>query len=450
MSAKKKAPKEKDKVIEGEVIEQKAAPERAVAVRTATPQEVAQWRPEFTKAEVDRAIVMVEEKRRFFDNVMKSGSHYAIIPGQRPTPRVDQKTGQVVKIGGVEQTDPPKPALLKPGAELLNAAMGLHPVLSDEYPPTIEERGGEMFIQFRRTCAIYRQTGPSELDRMLVGQASGECNSWETKYRYRGQAGRVCPECGAGAIIKGNPKYAPTVGDKRGGQVLPGYEKGGYLCWKKKDGCGAVFPDNHAVGQQETVREKNPDPMALVNTILKMADKRALVAATLIATGCSDLFTQDIEENAPAASAPAPASMTGDQGAEESADYEDNPPSDAATAPKPAEAPKPAATTSAERQKAGSVSDSEYAHLTGWPELAMFHRFSVSHSDDPRVPLFRKYMNDHGLGKWSELAAKWNEKCWIASDKEFGSTIAQEIATLIMPMGIRPDVRMPTNANAIT
>jgi type IV secretory pathway VirB10-like protein len=34
-----------------------------------------------------------------------------------------------------------------------------------------------------------------------------------------------------------------------------------------------------------------------VNTIEKMADKRALVAATLLATGCSDIFTQDMEED---------------------------------------------------------------------------------------------------------------------------------------------------------
>ena len=41
---------------------------------------------------------------------------------------------------------------------------------------------------------------------------------------------------------------------------------------------------------------KNPDVADLVNTILKMADKRALVAATLIATGMSEYFTQDIED----------------------------------------------------------------------------------------------------------------------------------------------------------
>ena len=40
----------------------------------------------------------------------------------------------------------------------------------------------------------------------------------------------------------------------------------------------------------------NSDPAEQVNTILKMADKRALVAATLIATGLSEYFTQDIED----------------------------------------------------------------------------------------------------------------------------------------------------------
>jgi hypothetical protein len=36
--------------------------------------------------------------------------------------------------------------------------------------------------------------------------------------------------------------------------------------------------------------------MDLANTILKMADKRALVAATINATGVSDLFTQDLDD----------------------------------------------------------------------------------------------------------------------------------------------------------
>lgn len=49
---------------------------------------------------------------------------------------------------------------------------------------------------------------------------------------------------------------------------------------------------------------KNGDPVPpakrpeLFNTIVKMADKRALVAATLNATAASDVFTQDVEDTA--------------------------------------------------------------------------------------------------------------------------------------------------------
>jgi hypothetical protein len=39
----------------------------------------------------------------------------------------------------------------------------------------------------------------------------------------------------------------------------------------------------------------NPDVADVVNTIQKMAQKRALVAATLIATSASEFFTQDVE-----------------------------------------------------------------------------------------------------------------------------------------------------------
>lgn len=41
---------------------------------------------------------------------------------------------------------------------------------------------------------------------------------------------------------------------------------------------------------------ENPDPFTLVNTLLKMAKKRALVDAVLSATRSSGIFTQDIED----------------------------------------------------------------------------------------------------------------------------------------------------------
>ena len=46
-------------------------------------------------------------------------------------------------------------------------------------------------------------------------------------------------------------------------------------------------------------RIPNPDAADVVNTIQKMAQKRALVAATLIATSASEFFTQDVEDTDP-------------------------------------------------------------------------------------------------------------------------------------------------------
>ena len=69
------------------------------------------------------------------------------------------------------------------------------------------------------------------------------------------------------------------------------------MCYAKKGGCGAKFADNAPeIVNQETGVVKNPDIADLANTILKMADKRALIAATLIATGMSEYFTQDVED----------------------------------------------------------------------------------------------------------------------------------------------------------
>jgi hypothetical protein len=198
---------------------------------------------------------------------MKDGEHYGVIPGTK------------------------NPALLKPGAEMLLGNMGLYEELSDAQPAIQDfdgrDHGGEPFIYYRRVCRIYRQVGPTEHERVKVAQAEGSCSSWEPKYRYRNEQ-RVCPQCGKAAIIKGKEEYG-----------------GGFICFKKKDGCGAKFSDNDpAITGQAQGKVANPDVMEIDNTILKMADKRALVAATLLATGCSDIFTQDIEDFTPPADAP--------------------------------------------------------------------------------------------------------------------------------------------------
>ena len=228
------------------------------AVR-AQPVAIADWTPTFVQS-IDQAVAQVRARDDFMHKVMRLDLDYGVIPG----------TGT-------------KPTLLKPGAERLLSAYGLHPELDDEVPPTLDytgaEHNGEMFFEFRRRCRIWRQTGPGEHERMLVAQASGTCNSWETKYRYR-KAGRVCPNCNAEAIIKGKAEFG-----------------GGWLCWKKKGGCGEQFSDADArITGQADGRVLNEDVADVVGTVLKMSDKRALVAATIIATGWSDLVTQDIED----------------------------------------------------------------------------------------------------------------------------------------------------------
>lgn len=240
-----------DDVIEGEVTTLAVRKEGATAA----------WTPDFAIG-VDAMVARVEAKHDFYRRVMREGEHYGKIPG----------TGKDAK-----------PTLLKPGAELLNASMGLFVELSDAEPPIRDygEEHHEGIVLYRRVARIYKQTGPAETDRMKVAQAEGSCSSRETKYRYRNDK-RKCPACGKEAIIKGKEEYG-----------------GGWLCFKKQGGCGAKFADDDtAITGQVVGKVPNPDLADVENTILKMADKRALVAATLLATGCSDLFTQDLDDQA--------------------------------------------------------------------------------------------------------------------------------------------------------
>jgi hypothetical protein len=178
-----------------------------------------------------------------------------------------------VDYGAVPGTD--KKTLLKPGAEKMASYFGLTPVFEDMETVedwTGEAHGGEPFFYYRQKCKLHR-------GERLIATADGSCNSWEKKYRYR-NASQTCPQCGKSAIIKGKKEYG-----------------GGWLCFRKNGGCGAKFQDgDKAIENQPVGQMKNPDVPELVNTILKMAQKRALVAATLIATNTSEYFTQDVED----------------------------------------------------------------------------------------------------------------------------------------------------------
>lgn len=203
--------------------------------------------------DVQQAMQRRQLVEAFAKNVMIDGTDYGAIPG----------TGS-------------KKTLLKPGAEKLCSFFGMlpdfivtHSVL--DFDGTEGERG-EALIYYRVRCDLYR-------GGVKVGAGDASCSSRESKYRWRA-GGRVCPHCGQDAIIKGQEKFG-----------------GGWLCFAKKGGCGAKFKDGDAAIEGQSVgRVPNPDIADVDNTILKMAEKRALIAATLIATNVSDFFTQDMED----------------------------------------------------------------------------------------------------------------------------------------------------------
>lgn len=200
---------------------------------------------------VKNALIAYQAKKELIDSIMREGVDYGKIPG----------------------TD--KSTLLKAGAEKATSFFGLSTRFRDDVVIedfTGKDHDGEPFFFYRRTCELWRGD-------YIIAAAAGSCNSFEKKYRYRNSE-RVCPVCGKNAIIKGKAEYG-----------------GGFICFEKKGGCKAKFQDNDpAITEQVVGQVKNPDVADLANTILKMADKRALVAATLIATGLSEYFTQDVED----------------------------------------------------------------------------------------------------------------------------------------------------------
>lgn len=206
---------------------------------------------------VQRRVALVE----FVQQVMKSGVDFGVIPGTQ------------------------KPTLLKPGAEKLCTLFGLtsrFQLLRAVEDWKGEGSEGEPFFYYLYHCQLWR-------DALLIAEGDGSCNSWEQKYRYR-DAQRICPACETAAIIKGKAEYG-----------------GGWLCFVKKGGCGAKFADeDETIVGQPIGRVRNPDIADVVNTIQKMAQKRALIAATLLAVNASEFFTQDEEERVLDAVAVAP------------------------------------------------------------------------------------------------------------------------------------------------
>lgn len=202
-------------------------------------------RGEINVSELIQQSSVIEEAMRL---AMKEDVHYGKIPGVN------------------------KPTLLKPGAEKLLVLFRLSPEYDSE---KIWHDDGHLTVMVK--CSLrHIPTG------LKIAEGEGLCTTKESRYAWR-KGGRVCPECGKDTIIKGKKEYG-----------------GGWLCFAKKGGCGAKWDDSdpQAAEFENAVldRAPNPDLPDSYNTVLKMGDKRALLAAILNGTAASDVFTQDMED----------------------------------------------------------------------------------------------------------------------------------------------------------
>ena len=136
-----------------------------------------------------------------------------------------------------------KPTLLKPGGEKICMLFGLNPEY--EFLQITEDYDKE-FFSYNIRCTLFRNGQP-------VAQGVGSCNSKEKKYRF----------INVDAIPENYIGPSEEIADKYG---------------------------------RVKYKINNPDICSLVNTILKMAKKRAFIDAVLQVASLSEVFTQDLED----------------------------------------------------------------------------------------------------------------------------------------------------------
>ena len=177
-----------------------------------------------------RDIAAINRFQQVVHATMVSGLDYGIIPGTQ------------------------KPTLLKPGAEKIAKLLGL----SDQYEILDKAEDWQVpFFRYLIKCRLVHVATEA-----VISEGLGECNSMESKYRYR------------------------WVGER---DLPVGADKSKLVSQERKAKTG---------GHWTVYRIDNDDIYSQVNTILKMAKKRALVDASLSAGRLSDVFTQDIEDMA--------------------------------------------------------------------------------------------------------------------------------------------------------
>lgn len=214
-------------------LEQRPPPEAKTLITT--PQSLT---PELTRGfEIQAAERKrgIEEFNKFVKEELVEGQDYGIVPGIK------------------------KPFLWKGGAEKICSYRALFP----HY--TIIEKTRDFedgFFDYWTKCTLYKVVFfEGKAIEVQVGEGEGTCNSNETKYRFRWEFRSNVPE-----DIDINSLQSKKVKSKAGREFT-------------------------------MYKIVNSDPCSLDNTIRKMSNKRAYLAATLTSTpGASVIFTQDLED----------------------------------------------------------------------------------------------------------------------------------------------------------
>ena len=159
--------------------------------------------------------------------------------------------------------------LLKPGAEKLCHLFRCTPIFK------LEERVENWDLD----KPFFRYLWSVEIRSRALGEplayGYGEANSLESRYRWR-WAKTKCPLCEQETVYQSKKTT-------------------GWYCGS----CKEQFPDpkDQRITGQKLGRIPNDDVFSSVNALVKIGKKRALVDGTLALARCSDLFTQDTEED---------------------------------------------------------------------------------------------------------------------------------------------------------
>lgn len=235
--------------------------------------------------EMTQAVNRYDAVLDFTRRIMKDGKDYGKVPG----------------------TD--KATLLKPGAEKLCSFFGLTPRFEAvgivEDWAGLPEHGNEPLFYYRYRCQLWRGD-------FLIAESEGSCSSRESKYRYRWVAESEIPtgvdknalRSKDGRRTLTEMTFAVEKRETTGAYGKPSeywaafenaIHDGTAKKVKKATKSGERDAWQITVGERQ-YRVPNPDIADQVNTIQKMAQKRSLIATTLIACNASEYYTQDLED----------------------------------------------------------------------------------------------------------------------------------------------------------